>query len=490
MHVLVTGATGFIGRALVLRLRRDGHEVSAWVRSPERARALLGEEISLIDASSGSGALRVALLVSDAVVNLAGEPILPRRWSGNRRRALAASRLGLTDQIVQALAESPARPRVLVSSSAVGYYGDRGAEPLPETAPPGAGFLAELCSAWEAAALRAQALGVRVVTLRTGIVLGRDGGALAPLLPLFRAGLGGELGQGKQRVPWIHLHDLVELIATALVDARYEGPLNATAPGVVSNRELTHELARAVGRKPGPRVPAWALRALLGEAATALLSSQQVLPSAAEHLGFRFAFPSLPAALSDVVQAEEVAIEPLRVDRRTQVEQAPYLAARPPDYVLRSVARLDAPLEEVFRFFSRPENLGSMTPSSMAFRIVGPVGPMHDGAHIDYRIRVGALPLRWRTTIERFRPASLFIDSQERGPYRSWWHEHRFRADGRQTVMEDRVYYALPFGWLGRVAHRFFVSRTLRAIFGFRGHAVRLRFGGPRARILGTEGAT
>jgi ligand-binding SRPBCC domain-containing protein len=118
-----------------------------------------------------------------------------------------------------------------------------------------------------------------------------------------------------------------------------------------------------------------------------------------------------------------------------------------------------------------------MTPAGMAFRILGDVGPLRTGASIDYRIRIGALPLRWRTTIERFRPSSLFIDSQARGPYASWWHEHRFRAEGNHTVMEDRVYYALPFGWLGRVAHALFVSRTLRAIFGFRGQAVRLRFG-------------
>ncbi len=489
--MLLTGATGFIGRALVLRLRRDGHEVSAWVRSPERARALLGGEIGLIDARRGPAELARVVAASGAIVNLAGEPILPRRWTHRRRRALVGSRVGLTDQIVQALAASPPRPRVLVSSSAVGFYGDRDESPLPESAGPGRGFLSELCAAWEAAAERAALGGVRVVTLRTGIVLGRDGGALASLLPLFRVGLGGRLGSGAQFVAWIHLHDHVELICRALADGRYSGPVNAVAPHPVTNRDLTLALSRALGRTPGPAVPAFVLRAVLGEGATALLSSQRAVPERAEMLGFHWAFPELPAALADLVGVPGVAIEPLPPGPLEEAKPASYLQRRPPHYLLRATAKLDAPLDEVFAFFSRPENLGSMTPAGMAFRILGDVGPMQAGASIDYRIRLGALPLRWQTTIERFSPSSLFIDSQARGPYSSWWHEHRFRAEGDHTVMEDRVYYALPFGWLGRIAHAAIVSRTLRAIFGFRAHAVRLRFGSvPELTADGPRGAT
>jgi len=315
MKILVTGATGFIGRSLVQRLRRDGHEVAAWVRSADRARALFGDEIELIEAEGGDSRLRVAMVLTDAVVNLAGEPVLPRRWTQKRRQALVESRVNLTDQIVQAMAEAPFRPRVLISSSAVGYYGDREAVALSEDASPGQGFLAELCTAWEAAAERASRLGARVVTLRTGIVLGRDGGALASLLPLFRVGLGGVLGNGKQIVPWIHLHDLVTLIATVLVDPRYVGPVNATAPHPVTNQELTSELAHALGRRPGPRAPAFVLRATLGEAATALLSSQRALPKKAERLGFRWAFPALRHALADVVDTRDGTLEPLVAGR-------------------------------------------------------------------------------------------------------------------------------------------------------------------------------
>ena len=219
-----------------------------------------------------------------------------------------------------------------------------------------------------------------------------EGGALASLLPLFRAGLGGVLGSGEQIVPWIHLHDLVELIVCALGDDRYRGPVNATAPQPVTNRALTRELARAVGRKPGFGVPAFALRAALGQGASALLSSQRAIPQMAEKLGFRWTFPELPGALADVVDAPEVTIEPLPRDSLADSEPSTYLAQRPPRYLLRSSTTLAAPLADVFAFFSRPENLGVMTPAGMAFRILGTVGPMQAGAHIDYRIHLGALP--------------------------------------------------------------------------------------------------
>lgn len=472
MKVLVFGATGFVGRALVLRLRRDGHEVHAWVRDRGRAQAQLGCEVTLHGTDS---ALVDAVADADALVNLAGEAVLPRRWSPQRRRALAASRIGLTDQIVQALAAAPKRPRVLVSSSAIGYYGDRGDEILDETGAAGAGFLAGLCVEWEAAAERAVALGVRVVRLRTGVVLGLGGGMLASVVPPFRAGVGGRFGDGRQWLSWIHLEDLVELIATAVADERYRGALNATAPEPVTNGEFARVLAATLGTRARLPVPRAALVLALGEAASALLSSQRVLPRRATELGFRFRFTRLEDALRDVIAPAVEIRELSKTSRRP--DSSAYLAARPPRYELVATSQLDAPLEQVFAFFSRPENLGLMTPSDLQFRIQGSPGSMQAGARIDYQIRLGALSLRWRTRIERHEPPSRFVDAQERGPYRSWWHEHVFRADGRRTVMEDHVYYALGFGWIGRIVHRLFVASALRRIFAYRGAAMRLRFG-------------
>ena len=194
MRVCVTGATGFIGRALIPVLRREGHSVVAWVRSGTRARGLLGAEVETVETSAGREALTRVLERCDAVINLAGEPIMGGRWTPARRAVLQSSRVQSTRQLVQALAAANPRPRVLISGSAVGYYGDRAAERLDETASAGTGFLSQLCQDWEGAARDAEALGLRVMTLRTGVVLGRDGGALAPMLPPFRLGAGGPGG--------------------------------------------------------------------------------------------------------------------------------------------------------------------------------------------------------------------------------------------------------------------------------------------------------
>jgi uncharacterized protein (TIGR01777 family) len=300
MRVFLTGATGFLGRALVPRLRREGHDVVAWVRSPSLARAGLGTGIELVDAEGGEAGLRRALARCDAIVNLAGEPVLAR-WTESRRVALRASRVGLTERLVGALAGLEPRPRVLVSGSAVGFYGDRGAERLSETSPAGSGFLPELCAAWEGAARRAEGAGLRVACLRTGIVLGRAGGALAQMLPPFRLGLGGRLGRGEQFMPWIHLEDWVRAALFALTDERVRGALNLTAPEPPSNREFTRVLAAVLSRPAFLPVPVLALRLLFGDAASILLESQRAEPARLRELGFTHAFPALEPALRELL---------------------------------------------------------------------------------------------------------------------------------------------------------------------------------------------
>ena len=248
MRVFVTGATGFIGRALIPRLQRDGHAVVAWVRSPARARGLLGAEVELVHADTALDGLVAAIERCDAVVNLAGEPLMGGRWTAGRRAVLERSRIAVTGQLVRAMAEVKICPRVFISGSAVGYYGDRGDEPLTEASSGGEDFLARLCRRWESAAVDAERLGARVVLLRTGVVLGRAGGALAQMLPPFQLGVGGPVGSGKQYLPWIHLHDLVKIIAVALVDDRYRGPVNGVAPEQATSRTFAHALGHALHR--------------------------------------------------------------------------------------------------------------------------------------------------------------------------------------------------------------------------------------------------
>jgi uncharacterized protein len=303
MRVTLTGATGLIGAAVVVALRGRGDEVTVLARDPDRARARLGAQTRAVrwDPLSGPAPAQ-ALAGRDAVVNLAGEPIA-QRWSARAKQAIRDSRVTGTRNLVLGLGalEADVRPGVLVSSSAIGYYGARGAEPIDEEAPAGTGFLAEVCAAWEAQARAAGALGLRAVQVRTGVVLDRAGGALAKMLPPFRLGLGGPVADGAQYVAWVHRGDLVGIVLAALDDARWSGPVNATAPEPVSNRAFSQALGRALHRPALVPVPAVALRALYGEMAQIVTTGVRAMPARALVLEYEFEHPRLDEALASAL---------------------------------------------------------------------------------------------------------------------------------------------------------------------------------------------
>ena len=293
--LLVTGATGFIGRSLCPRLAADGWQILGLSRTPERARRLwptytwLGglNELDRLGPVAG-------------IVNLAGAPLADRRWTERRRREFYDSRVALTEQLFEHFAARSA-PRVLVNGSAVGFYGPRGDEPLDEGAEPGAGFAAELCRAWESMACQFENLGTRVVRLRLGVVLGREGGLLGRLVPLFRLGLGGPVGSGCQWLSWIHLEDLVEIVRLGLADEGLSGAVNATAPAPVTNRDFARALGRALRRPALLPAPAPLLRLAFGQMADELLlAGQRVVPKRLLERGFSFRYPDLSAALAAI----------------------------------------------------------------------------------------------------------------------------------------------------------------------------------------------
>jgi uncharacterized protein len=270
MKVAITGASGFIGSRLVAELRDRGDEVIAVGR----------------DAPPDlSGA--------DAVVNLAGEPVA-QRWTADAKERIRSSRVEGTRRLAEAIAHSDPRPRVLLSASAAGYYGDRGAQELEESSPPGEDFLASLCVEWEQAA---EAAGGRVVKIRTGVVLDRGGGALKQMLPFFRAGLGGPIAGGRQYMPWISLDDIVGIYLTALSDDAWSGSINGSAPAPVTNAEFTRGLGRALKRPAVIPVPSLALRALYGEMSSVLTGSQRMIPRRALDLGYTFRHSALDDGL-------------------------------------------------------------------------------------------------------------------------------------------------------------------------------------------------
>jgi uncharacterized protein (TIGR01777 family) len=297
MNFLLTGATGFIGRRLIGRLKQAGHRVSFFTRrvQPHGDRTI-GQYFWDLKGPAPSEPFRDA----DVVIHLAGEPVA-QRWNDDVKRRIRDSRVLGTRHLIEGMARAERRPAALISSSASGYYGDRGDERLTEASLPGAGFLPEVCQAWEMEAARAKSLGVRVATIRTGIVLGKGGGALEKMLPPFRLGLGGRLGSGRQWMSWIHLDDLVEMYLFAAENAKVEGPLNGVAPNPVRNAEFTNALAGALRRPAIFPVPEFALQLAFGEMSRILFESQRIEPAAAARAGFAWRFAALDAALKDAV---------------------------------------------------------------------------------------------------------------------------------------------------------------------------------------------
>ncbi len=300
MRILVTGATGFIGRRLLSRLDR----AVVLTRNIERAKEqLAGCNVSVFGWDPASEpAPPEAFHDVDAVIHLAGDPVANGRWRKEKKARIRDSRVQGTRNLVATLADLSAKPKVLVSASAVGFYGTRGDEELDEASPAGNDFLADVCFHWEAEARKAEAVGIRVVMPRVGMVLGKEGGALSKMLRPFKMCVGGRLGNGRQWWPWIHANDMVNLILFAVENDGLAGPVNGTSPNPVTNREFTKTLARVLRRPAIFPMPRFMLRALFGEFGGVLMTSQRALPSAVLDAGFSFEYPLLEEALRAAVK--------------------------------------------------------------------------------------------------------------------------------------------------------------------------------------------
>lgn len=456
MRVVVSGATGFVGRGLVQKLLLRGHEVTVLSRSIERAKKVLAlpcryspwtDESVEPDPSAFDGA--------DAVIHLAGASIAEGRWSARRKKILWRSRIDSTRQIVSLLRKMSRPPSVFVCSSAVGIYGDRGDEPLSESSLPGEGFLSELCIAWEKESLRGDLPSTRCVALRAGVVLGRGGGMVQKLIPIFRKGLGARLGTGKQWLSWIHLEDLHRLIEHCLNSPEIRGPIDAVAPAPVTNREFTEVFAECLGVRTFVPVPAFALKTLLGEKAAIVLASQRVAPEKAIASGFNFQFPLLSTALSEV-------LEPYR--NGGEILERSQWVPRPP--------------QDLFSYFSDAQNLEELTPPWLGFKVDSVSSPkVGEGTEITYRLSIHGIRVRWRSRIEEWRENNAFVDIQLRGPYAQWHHTHEFVPLQGGTLMTDRVLYRLPLGRVGRAVAHWKVRRDVDQIFDYRRIQIADRFG-------------
>lgn len=301
MKIILSGGTGFIGAALLRRFLEKGHRVVLLTRNPGSAPlpAAGAVEPVLWDAKT-LGPWASHLEGADAVVNLAGESVAAGRWTRERKEKIFSSRIESTKLLVSAIAQAKKRPSVLVNASAVGYYGDVPEGEVSESFPQGSGFLAELCGRWEQEARAAEELGVRRVSLRIGVVLEKEGGALAKMLPPFYFFMGGPLGSGRQWFPWIHRKDVLEIILFALENPKVLGALNAAAPDPVNLKDFCSALGRALHRPSWAPVPAFALRLMLGEMSEILLTGQKAVPKRLVELGYQFRHPKLDQALASI----------------------------------------------------------------------------------------------------------------------------------------------------------------------------------------------
>jgi uncharacterized protein len=309
MNILMTGATGLVGTALIIKFKTEGHTIYRLTRAetPKRDAKELGvfdvpwnPSSGEIRGPDGSGSLQVPAAI-DAVINLAGAPVVGGRWTKDRKALLRSSRVDTTRGVVRAIAKMDKRPQVLISASAIGYYGNRGDELVTEKSAPGSDFLAELAKEWENEAIKAEEFGVRVVLLRFGIILTKQGGALPQMMTPFKFGLGGKLGSGRQWTSWITLQDVVAIIQEALRNDSWRGPLNLVAPQAVRNSDFTKSLAKVMHRPAIFAAPAFALRLAMGEMADTLLGGARVAPQVLEQQGYRFVHANLDEALNAIL---------------------------------------------------------------------------------------------------------------------------------------------------------------------------------------------
>ena len=480
MKVLITGATGLIGREVGRELAQRGHAITVVSRRPERARSEIPFPARVFSwAGSSEDFPEEALVGQDVIIHLAGESIADGRWTKKRKQAIYESRVTGTKRLVDAVSAlklkanagpigiSPAEKnveyklRAFICGTAIGLYGERGDEVLNESAMAGAGFLANTVRDWEkeasdividAGAHHANggnditAKPVRFCIVRTGVVLSKRGGAFAKMLPIFQSGIGGKLGDGKQWLSWIHIDDLVEIFVRAVENDSFSGVVNGTAPNPVTNAEFTRTVAECLGQREFPSVPKTILKIVLGEMASAVLASTRTVPERLLKLGFTFRFPTLTTALNDLC--------------------LPYKGGSHELFAEQWVPRTPS---EVFPYFSSETNLEELTPPFLGFKVLGKSTPaITEGTLIDYKMNIHGVPVKWRTRIDTWQPDVVFVDTQLRGPYAKWHHTHSFIPLGGGTLLRDQVIYKLPLGWAGDLVAGGKVSRDVATIFAYR----------------------
>ncbi|UOF01822.1 TIGR01777 family oxidoreductase [Bdellovibrio reynosensis] len=440
MKVLITGATGLLGREIGKVLAEHGHEIVVISRSLAKAREVLPFPCEVVLGDLSKGPIHDSRLEGiEGVINLMGEPVVSR-WDSEKKAAIYNSRVEGTKHLIASL---PSNLQVFVSSTAIGYYGNDHETIQHEENPPGDNFLAKVCIDWEKEISKAPG---RKAIIRTGIVLSSHGGAMDQMLYPFRLGIGGPLGDGQQWMSWIHIKDIVGLFVFALENTHVTGPINGCAPNPVRNKEFSKSLANALGKSMGPSMPLFVLKLYFGEVSDVLTVSIRGSAERSKTLGYKFQYDDVNEALKDVC--------------------APYQNGE--DFYYAEQFIPDPP-EKVFPFFKEAHNLEEITPPTLNFKIEKvSTSEITQGTLIDYTLKIRGIPAKWKTEIDEWQPPYKFVDNQLKGPYSLWRHTHEFRPFCGGTLLVDKVKYRLPLGQVGWIFASKLVSKDIDNIFSFR----------------------
>ena len=435
MKILVVGATGFVGKTLLPLLAEKGHKIIVLTRDTKTAQVRLPVACKIIEWEKGFLHNEEGI---EVVINLCGENVASGFWTKKKKQTIYDSRVVSTRKLVEVFRKNNNPIKTWISASAIGIYEN----PIVpnESSPSGQGFLAKVCKDWEEETFKVKDLNIRTVVFRIGMVLGFDGGAMDKILPLFKLGLGGNIGDGNQWMSWIHARDLAGLIVEAIDNTSYEGPINAVSPNPVTNRDFTVTLGKILRRPAILPVPVWVLKNLFGEMSQIIIASQKVSSVLVKKLNYKFIYPKIRGALKNIVD---------QTGHTLLIEQW-----------------VPQPLDKIFRFFTDPHNLEALTPEFLNFKILKVTSaPIKEGTLLDYRLKIRGIPVRWQSKITECIHEIRFADMQTRGPYRFWHHIHEFYEKDGGTIIRDRVFYKLP-GWVpGDIVAHWFVRKELEKIF-------------------------
>lgn len=455
MKLLITGASGFIGEAVMDKLVAQGHDLVLVSRTPSKLEKRYGTHHTYYQWDAVSGPPDKTIFEGiEGIINLMGEGVANKRWTPKQKQKISNTRVLGTHHLMDGAKKYASLLKVVVSASAIGYYNHLQNDTINEDAPNASSFLGKLCQNWEDAVNKmTKNAEIRTVILRIGVVLGEGGGALAKMTPPFSFGLGGKIGSGKQWMNWIHRDDLASMIVQAIEDQTFSGTYNAVAPESVQNKIFTKVLGSLLKRPTLFNVPAFAIKWLLGEFSDELLNGQKIISSRLPLTTFEFKYPTIMTALEQALS----------------IKYSHHLGKKIRCFRFHCRQFLNHPQESVFNFFSNAQNLEKITPPFLKFKVTSQSTPkIENGTLFNYKLKIRGIPIRWCTLILDWNPIDSFVDTQLKGPYRVWHHTHRFVSYKGGTLVEDEVYYALPNIPFITILLGWYVRQDVEKIFQYR----------------------